>query len=309
MSRLILGCASFGNVYGKLDYDTCYQLVKSAMTNQIYHFDTSPFYGNSQEILGNIIKQLTLEGFRTNHLVISTKVGRYGEKDFDFSESKTRDSVSTSLKLLNRNYLDIVFCHDIEFANNLDEIIEQTLPTLDELKKKGIIKQIGISGLPLSVLDYVLTKSSIKIDVILTYCSYTLNYSGLLQYQTQWKKKGCQIIHGGVTAMGLLTKQGPPSWHPADEKTKQFCATITKQYPNLTEIAYNYVNKNIDIDKIMIGPCSLEELDSYLGWSRNKEGDQFIENIRELFISNGMDQIWIEPNTQHNLEISNNISL
>ena len=54
MSRLIFGCASFGNVYAKLDYDTCYQLVKSAITNQIYHFDTSPFYGNSQEILGTL---------------------------------------------------------------------------------------------------------------------------------------------------------------------------------------------------------------------------------------------------------------
>lgn len=305
MSRLILGCASFGNVYSKLNYLTCYQLVKKAIANNIYHFDTSPYYGNSQDILGKIIKQLNIEGINTNSLIISTKVGRYGDNDFDFSESKCLESVNQSLKLLNRQYLDIVFCHDIEFSNNLNEIIETTLPTLDKLKKKGKIKKIGISGLPLSVLDYIVKQSQVKIDVILTYCSYTLHYSDLDLYIDDWKSKGCEIIHGGVTAMGLLTKQGPPEWHPADHKTKNICLILNQHYPDLTQLAFYYTYSNLKINQIMIGPSNLKELQEYLTWIHhpnyfNKE----IENIKNYFLTNNINYIWKENNSIHNIEIA-----
>jgi len=295
MSRFILGCASFGNVYSELDFQTCLQLVRHALANHINHFDTSPFYGKSQEILGKIISQLVREGFEPAQFIISTKIGRYGENDFDFSYSKCLESVSKSLKVFDRKYLDIVFCHDIEFAPNLDDIFQITLPTLHQLKLEGKIKKIGISGLPLSVLDYIITKSQIQIDVVLTYCSYTLNYSQLDNYIDKWKQKGCQIIHGGVTALGLLTKQGPPSWHPADEKTKNLCQQIAKKYDNITEIAYNYVDNNSKIDHIMIGPSNLKEFYEYLTWQELKLDPTLVDKVKKLFVDN---YIWQETNVE-----------
>jgi diketogulonate reductase-like aldo/keto reductase len=36
--------------------------------------------------------------------------------------------------------------------------VNETLPTLLELKQQGIIKAIGITGYPLDILNYVLDK-------------------------------------------------------------------------------------------------------------------------------------------------------
>lgn len=50
-------------------------------------------------------------------VVLSTKVGRYGQEEFDFSAERVTASVTESLKRLNVDYIDIIQCHDIEFGD------------------------------------------------------------------------------------------------------------------------------------------------------------------------------------------------
>lgn len=91
--------------------------------------------------------------------VVSTKCGRYGggattEISFDFSAERVTRSVDESLARLKLDYLDIIFCHDIEFAS-LDQILNETIPALQAVKESGKVRHIGISGLPLKIFRRV----------------------------------------------------------------------------------------------------------------------------------------------------------
>jgi Aldo/keto reductase family len=78
-------------------------------------FDTSPFYGNSEIVLGTALKVLEPEFPRATYQ-LNTKVGRYGPTDFDYSPEAVRRSVRRSLQRLHTQYLDVVYLHDVEFV-------------------------------------------------------------------------------------------------------------------------------------------------------------------------------------------------
>lgn len=59
---------------------------------------------------------------------------------FDFSASRIERSVKESMERLNVSYLDVVQCHDIEFGD-LNQIVEESLPVLESLKSKGIVRR------------------------------------------------------------------------------------------------------------------------------------------------------------------------
>ena len=50
----------------------------------------------------------------------------------------------------------IVQVHDVEFSDNIETVINQTLPTLDKLRQQKKVKYIGITGYPLNVLKLFL---------------------------------------------------------------------------------------------------------------------------------------------------------
>lgn len=104
-------------------------------------FDTSPYYGNSEEVLG---KALINSSFSRDQYLISTKVGRYGSNNFDYSKETVEKSIENSLKLLDTKYLDIVYCHDVEFVS-LTDVIDSALPKLFELKVAKMISIFIIS--------------------------------------------------------------------------------------------------------------------------------------------------------------------
>lgn len=80
-------------------------------------FDTSPYYGRSEYILGDALDALR-EEFPRSTYYLQTKVGRYGytTKDMDYSAERIRASVAESMKRLRTDYLDVVLAHDVEFV-------------------------------------------------------------------------------------------------------------------------------------------------------------------------------------------------
>lgn len=116
---------------------------------------------------------------------MATKVGRY-EKDlknmFDFSAEKTLESVNLSLKRMKLDYLDVVQIHDIEFAPSLDMVLNETLPTLEKIRKSGKIRFLGVTGYPVSKLAECVEKSTIRLDMVLSYCRLSLIDRTFAQY-------------------------------------------------------------------------------------------------------------------------------
>ena len=101
------------------------------------------------------------------------------------------------------------------------QIARETLPALQELKRQGLVRHIGITGLPLRIYRALLSQiQDATLDVCLSYCHYCLNDSSLLELLPELEARGLGVINASCLSMGLLTAGGPPEWHPAPEELK-----------------------------------------------------------------------------------------
>lgn len=72
----------------------------------------------SPQLLGKALSTLPRD-----QVVIATKVGKYAPGDpVDFSADRVTRSVMESLERLQTPYLDIVYCHDIEFMEDMSQV-------------------------------------------------------------------------------------------------------------------------------------------------------------------------------------------
>ena len=116
------------------------ELLDHARSLGVNLLDTAPAYGSSEQRLGRLLTD-------RQDWVICTKVGEefiHGKSFYNFSGTHVRYSIERSLQNLNTDYLDIVLVH----SDGRDMyIIESTdcLPTLMDLKEKGLIRAVGMS--------------------------------------------------------------------------------------------------------------------------------------------------------------------
>lgn len=251
------GASPLGGVFQEINEAEGIASVHEAFKLGINFFDTSPFYGStkSETVLGKGLKDLPRD-----KIIVSTKVGRYGQEYLDFSAERVAASVRESLTRLQIPYIDIIQCHDIEFGS-LDQIISETLPALQQLKAQGLVRFVGITGLPLSALQYVLDRVPPgTVDVILSYCHYSLNDTALQDAIPYFQEKQVGIISASPLSMGLLTQQGPPEWHPAPAELKEAAAAAAAccrdQGVDLAKLALQFAVKNPSISTTLVGMCS-----------------------------------------------------
>ena len=186
-------------------------VIQEAVRNGINYIDTAPFYGagKAEIIIGEAIKSLPRESF-----YIATKVGRNENCEFNYTREEVNRVVNNSLSKLHVDYIDVVQVHDVEFIDT-DVVVRETLPALDELRRQGKIKHIGITGYPLEPLKQVMDASTVQIDQVLSYCRHTLFDNSLLKYIDHFKSHKLGIINAAVHGMNLLTGDELPDWHPA----------------------------------------------------------------------------------------------
>lgn len=262
LSCVGFGASPLGSVFGPVSEHDAISSVREAFDLGINFFDTSPYYGGtlSEKMLGKGLKAL---GVPRNEYIVSTKCGRYVE-GFDFSAERVTKSIDESLARLQLDYVDILQCHDIEFGS-LDQIANETIPALQKLKEAGKIRFMGITGLPLSVFTYVLDRVPPgTVDVILSYCHYSVNDSTLVDLLPYLKSKGVGVISASPLAMGLLTENGPPEWHPASAELKSACqaaaAFCKAKGKNISKLAMQYSLANKDISSVLVGMNSVRQV-------------------------------------------------
>jgi len=227
VSVLSLGASSLSGVFRGVDGDECIDVVVQAVRSGINLIDTAPWYGQgkSERMLGRALKQVPRQAF-----YLTTKVGRY-EKEagamFNFRPDRVTQSVYESLERLGLSYIDCIQVHDVEFAEvapSLEFILHETLPALYKLKEQGLVKHVGITGYPLSILRRLLEESPVPISTCLSYCHHTLNDATLgPQLLPLLEANAVGLINASPLSMGLLTTRGPPAWHPAHPHQKQIC--------------------------------------------------------------------------------------
>lgn len=225
VSTLSLGASSLGGAFREVDEADCLRTVHLSLDSGINFIDVSPYYGatRAETVLGK-----ALRGVARDRYYLATKVGQYGDGEFDFSRERVVRSLDESCARLGVDYIDLLQCHDIEFAD-CSQIVWETLPALAELKAAGRIGAIGITGLPLKVLVEVLKQVPVGfVDTVLSFCHYELNNTMLADWLPFFARHGAGVINAAPTGMGLLTSRGAPDWHPAGERVRSGCREVSE---------------------------------------------------------------------------------
>lgn len=122
------------------------EAIQAALDGGVNLIDTAPCYGNgaSEKIVGEAIRD-----FDRSKILISTKCGLVpnaartgGRNGRDASYKNIMREVQTSLSLLGTDYIDFYFIH----WPDLNTDIAETMSALNVLKKRGIIRYIGLSN-------------------------------------------------------------------------------------------------------------------------------------------------------------------
>ena len=212
VSILSFGASSLGGVFRPTDDAESIRTVHTALDLGVNFIDVSPYYGatRAETVLGKALRDVDRSRY-----YIATKVGQYGEGEFDFSAGRVTRSLDESCARLGVDYIDLLQCHDIEFAS-IDQIVDETVPALLALKRAGRIGHIGITGLPLKIFPAVLDRVPAgDVETALSFCHYELNDTSLESLLPYFANKGVGVINASPTGMGLLTPRGAPAWHPA----------------------------------------------------------------------------------------------
>jgi len=229
VSNLSFGASSLGGVFHSIREEEGIRAVHTAIDNGINFIDVSPYYGHlkAETVLGKALKEIPRDKY-----YLSTKVGRYGKdgvNTWDYSAKRATESVYESMERLNVDYIDLINVHDIEFQGDMEgglqKIVDETLPALVELKRKGVVGHVGITDLQPENLKWVVEHSEEgTVESILNFCHYCLNDTLLADYIGFFEQHSVGVINASPLSMGLLSERGTPDWHPASKELKNACA-------------------------------------------------------------------------------------
>lgn len=257
---LILGTATFNTQYHPDPQHMPYtDIVGRALAHNIVGFDTSPYYGPSEVLLGDALRRLTPPPPREGYFLI-TKVGRIAGDEFDYSPAWIRYSVCRSLdRLANTPYLDLVYAHDVEFVSPAE-----VLAAVRELRRlrdhEGLIRYVGISGYPVDTLaslaEMILRETGEPLDAVMSYAHCTVQNAQLARPEALERFRRARVDclpNASMLGMGLLTTLGVDNspmgeWHPAPPALRKVCADLSEiakdEGEHLEEVSIRWAMEN-----------------------------------------------------------------
>ncbi|KAK8023556.1 D-arabinose 1-dehydrogenase [Apiospora rasikravindrae] len=251
---LILGTATFNTQYVSDPLQMPYRrIVSRALELGVTAFDTSPYYGPSEILLGDALAAAQEAGVARESYAIITKAGRIAPREFDYSPAHIRSSILRSLERLHTPYLDLVYLHDVEFVSSLE-----VLEAVRELRRLPQVRAVGISGFPVPVLcdlaEMVLRETGVPLDAVLSYGHFTVQNCSLARSEVmgvaddgaspvrRLKAAGVDVVlNASMLNMGLLTSTGIPpdpetesgsplaKWHPSPPALRVACKTLAEK--------------------------------------------------------------------------------
>lgn len=280
VSALSLGGSQLGGGFGPVPQVDADRTVRTAFDLGINYVDTSPYYGltEAERVLGE-----ALRGIPRDRYFLATKVGRYGDAEFDFSAARVVRSVDESLARLGLEYVDLIQCHDIEFGS-AEQIVEETIPALRKVQRQGKVRFVGITGLPLAVLRAV--GERIEVDCVLSYCHYCLNDTSLTEILPFLEARGVGIINAAPLSMGLLTGKRLPQWHPAPAVLREACRRAyefcEERGASLPRVALQFSLANPAVHTTVVGTANPEEVRRNVEWASQPPDEELLAGIRGI---------------------------
>ncbi|OBZ13720.1 aldo/keto reductase [Bacillus sp. FJAT-26390] len=265
VSALSFGASSLGSVFRETNDAESVRTVHTAVDMGINLIDVSPYYGltKAETVLGKAIAWMTRDRF-----ILTTKAGRYGADQFDFSEKRIMSSLDESLQRLQTDYIDILFLHDIEFVP-FEEVAEGAFLALDKLKQQGKIRFAGVSGLPLAVFEKTLAYT--ELDAVLSYCHYSLNDTSLLDIVPLLEQKQVGLVSASPLSMGLLGNRPLADWHPAGADIRALCEEAAMHCAakgeDIAKLAVQFATANDRIPTTLVSTANPDNIRKNIEWT------------------------------------------
>lgn len=286
VSALSFGASSLGGVFHEINENRALDAVYTAVDNGMNFIDVSPYYGHykAETVLGKALPNIDRGKY-----YLSTKVGRYGKdgvNTWDYSAHRAKESVYESLERLHIDYIDLINVHDVEFSD-LNQVINETLPALCELREEGVVKHVGITDLQPENLQYIIDRvPQGTVESVLCFCHYCLNDDMLTDYFDYFESKGIGIINASPFAMGLLSKRGVPDWHPAPKALVEACQKATehceaKGYP-IEKLAIQYAISNPRIATTLFSSANPDNVKKNIQYVEEPIDWQLVKEVQDI---------------------------
>lgn len=277
------------------------KIIREAFAHGINAIDTSPYYGPSETLIGDVLKKLHQEYPREEYYLI-TKCGRVLLDDFDYSPAWIRRSVSRSLERLGTSYLDLVYLHDIEFQTV--EAIRGALGELKKLKEEGVINHFGVSGYPVDFLYSVAldcSKNEIgPLDAVLSYSNFNLQNERLGAYLEKFRNAGvAHVLCASILSMSLLRSAATHAFHPASrelkDKCQQIAALTASKGVELADLATRYAIREFP-GSIVLGVSTVTELQKAIEcyWEvkdQSIDDSSLVKEVKQAFAEH-FNEVW-----------------
>jgi len=122
LSALSLGAwVTFGDQVGE---QIAYDCMTTAYEAGVNFFDNAEAYadGKAEIVMGNVIRKV---GWKRSDLVVSTKIfwGGEGVNQTGLSRKHLIEGVNDSLKRLQMEYVDLIFCHRPDIYTPIEEVV------------------------------------------------------------------------------------------------------------------------------------------------------------------------------------------
>ena len=205
--KLGLGTNKVGghNLFKNLNEKDGYDLVREALNQGINFLDTAYVYGigRSEEIIGDV-----LQDYDRSKVIIATKAAQDKSQDMAMNNSADfiKKAVDEALLRLKTDYIDIFYLHFPDEKTTKDEAVE----TLDEIRKAGKIRAIGVSNFSLEQIKEA--NANGKVDIVED--QYSLVHRSAVKEELEYlQAQNISFVPYFPLASGLLTgKYGLDDW-------------------------------------------------------------------------------------------------
>jgi aryl-alcohol dehydrogenase-like predicted oxidoreductase len=307
VSPLCLGAMMFG-AWGNTDHEDSIRIIHRALDAGINFIDTADVYsrGESEEIVGK-----ALAGGRRDTVVLATKVhGKMGDEggrdpnQYGNSRRWIIQEVENSLRRLGTDWIDLYQIHRPEPDTDIDE----TLGALSDLVRDGKVRYVGSSTFPAHMIveaqwvaqrrgrerfvceqpPYSLLTRGVEADVLPVCLRYGMGVIPWSPLAGGWLSGRYRA--GGESPSTSRRAQMLPQRYdmslPANQRkleAAQALGELAEQTGiSLIEMALAFVINHPAVTAAIIGPRTMEQLESQLPAAETRLSADVLDRIDEI---------------------------
>jgi aryl-alcohol dehydrogenase-like predicted oxidoreductase len=301
VSPLCLGAMMFG-AWGEPDHDESIRIIDRALDTGINFIDTADMYssGESEEIVGKALKN------KRDSVVLATKF--HGAMSFDPNEQGNSrrwimKEVENSLRRLQTDYIDLYQVHRPSPETDIDE----TLSALTDLVRAGKVRYIGTSTYPAHEVveaqfiarergrerfvceqpPYSLLVRGIERDLLPVAEQYGM---GVIPWSPlaggwlsgKWRKDGSDNESRRAVLLPDRYDLSIPGNQRKLDAADALANLADKHGMSLIHLAIAFVINHPAVTSAILGPRTMEHLESQLGAAEVVLTDEILDEIDEI---------------------------